>query len=55
MKNIIKCVGKDCGYEEPARGDEWMLKTTIKRAVRGQGEMVLCSICNSQTILINDK
>lgn len=54
--NIIKCIDKDCGYEEPTRGDEWMYKTAgIKRVVRGQGEMVLCSICNSQTILIDDK
>ncbi len=57
MKNMIKCVNEDCGYEEPARGDERMLRTTfgIKRAVTGQGYMVLCPICNCQTILIDDK
>lgn len=57
MTKIIKCVSKDCGYEEPTVGDEWMYRTTSghKRAVRGQGEMVLCAICNSQTILIDDK
>jgi len=57
MKNIIKCVNKDCNHEEPARGDEWMYETTlgIKRAVRGQGQMVLCTICDCQTILIDDK
>ena len=57
MKNIIKCVNKDCGQIEPTRGDEWMYKTTsgAKRAVRGQGDMILCSICDCQTILIDDK
>mgnify|MGYP001613014917 CR=1 FL=1 len=57
MKNIIKCVNEDCNHEEPVRGDEWMYKTTlgIKRAVRGQGQTVLCSICDCQTILIDDK
>lgn len=57
MKNIIKCVNEDCGHKEPARGDEWMYRTAlgIKRAVTGQGQMVLCSICNCRTILIDDK
>ncbi len=57
MKNIIKCVNKDCGHEEPVIGDEWMHKNSsgIKRAVRGQGYNVLCSICNCQTILIDDR
>lgn len=57
MKNIIKCANEDCGHEEPARGDEWMYKTTsgVKRAVRDQGYMILCPICNCQTILIDDR
>jgi len=57
MRNIIKCVNNDCGYEEPARGDEWMYKSTfgVKRAVRDQRILVLCSICDCQTILIDDK
>ncbi len=57
MKNLIKCVNEDCGHEELARGDEQMLKTIfgIRRAVTGQGYMVLCPICNCQTILIDDK
>jgi len=57
MRNIIKCINKDCGHEEPVRGDEWMHKTTngLKRAVREQGHAVLCSICDCQTVLIDDK
>lgn len=57
MRNIIKCVNKDCGHEEPSRGDERMRKTSYgtKRAVRDQGRSVLCSICSCQTILIDDK
>ena len=52
MNNMIKCVDKDCGHKEPASGDERMYKG---RAVTGQGYMVLCQICNCQTILIDDK
>jgi hypothetical protein len=52
MKSIIKCVDKDCGYKEPASGGERMLKG---RAINDQGAIVLCPICNSQTILIDDK
>ncbi len=57
MKNLIKCVNEDCGHVEPASGREWMYKTAsgVKRAVTGQGYMVLCSVCNCQTILIEDK
>ena len=57
MKNIIKCVNEECGHEEPARGDEYMQKGLlgIKRAVRSGGYMVLCPVCDCQTILIDDK
>lgn len=52
MKSIVKCVDKDCGYEEPANGEERMYKG---RAVNYQGYMILCPICSCQTILIDDK
>jgi hypothetical protein len=52
MKSIIKCVDKDCGHKEPASGGERLYRG---RTVNELGNMVLCSICNSQTILIDDK
>lgn len=52
MRNIIKCVNKDCGHKEPTSGVEWMREG---RAINDQGYTVLCPICNCQTILIDDK
>lgn len=50
----IKCVSDDCGHIEPAKGDERMSGNYFggKRAVRGQGYMVMCSKCGCQTELI---
>lgn len=52
MKNVIKCVNKDCGYMEPTSGREYMYK---ERAAIDQGHMIFCSICGCQTVLIDDK
>lgn len=52
MKNIIRCCNKDCKHEEPARGVELVNKGVV---INGQGYMVLCPICNHQTILVDDK
>ena len=49
---MIRCLNEDCGHEVLASGKERIYKG---KAVIGHGYMVLCKICNCQTILIDDK
>ncbi len=57
MKNILKCVNKDCGHKEPMSGtDINNIELTRKGIViTERGDMVLCPICNCRTILIDDR